>query len=83
MTQLARYPSLTGRGVVITGGATGIGEELVTQFVAQGAQVGFVDVDVSAGKALSGDLPATPRRRRCPSRPTSPTSARSRQRSTS
>ena len=56
MTQLARYPSLAGRGVFITGGATGIGEELVTQFVAQGAQVGFVDVDVSAGEALARRL---------------------------
>jgi NAD(P)-dependent dehydrogenase (short-subunit alcohol dehydrogenase family) len=56
MTQLARYPSLVGRGVFITGGATGIGEELVTQFVAQGAQVGFVDVDVSAGEALARRL---------------------------
>ncbi len=64
MTQLARYPSLAGRGVFITGGATGIGEELVTQFVAQGAHVGFVDVDVSAGEALvrrlAGDATTPP-----------------------
>jgi NAD(P)-dependent dehydrogenase (short-subunit alcohol dehydrogenase family) len=56
MTQLARYPSLAGRGVFITGGATGIGEELVTQFAAQGACVGFVDIDERAGEALAGRL---------------------------
>ena len=38
--------------VWITGASSGIGEALVTQFVAQGAHVGFVDVDVSAGEAL-------------------------------
>jgi D-xylose 1-dehydrogenase len=30
--EYARYPSLRGRTVFITGGATGIGEELVAQF---------------------------------------------------
>ncbi len=56
MTQLARYPSLAGRCVFITGGATGIGEDLVAQFVAQGARVGFVDIDVRAGEALAQRL---------------------------
>lgn len=58
MTQLARYPSLLGRTVLVTGGATGIGEELVTQFVAQGARVGFIDIDVAAGEALAQRLGA-------------------------
>lgn len=58
MTQLARYPSLLGRTVLVTGGATGIGEELVTQFVAQGARVGFIDIDVAAGAALAQRLSA-------------------------
>ena len=49
---LARYPSLAGRAVFITGGASGIGATLVEQFVAQGARVGFVDLDVAAGEAL-------------------------------
>ena len=52
MTALAHYPSLLGRTVLVTGGATGIGEELVTQFVAQGSRVAFIDIDVGAGEAL-------------------------------
>jgi D-xylose 1-dehydrogenase len=42
--QFARYPSLTGRAVLITGGATGIGESLVTHFARQGARVAFFDI---------------------------------------
>jgi NAD(P)-dependent dehydrogenase (short-subunit alcohol dehydrogenase family) len=49
---LARYPSLVDRVVLITGGSSGIGETLVEQFVAQGARVGFVDIDVANGDAL-------------------------------
>jgi NAD(P)-dependent dehydrogenase (short-subunit alcohol dehydrogenase family) len=52
MTSFARYPSLQDRAVLITGGATGIGATLVQEFVAQGARVGFIDIDVAAGQAL-------------------------------
>lgn len=52
----ATYPSLQGRTVVISGGASGLGEEFVRQFVAQGARVGFVDVDVERGEALAAEL---------------------------
>ena len=47
MTQptFASYPSLEGKTVFITGGASGIGAELVRGFAAQGANVGFVDLD--------------------------------------
>jgi NAD(P)-dependent dehydrogenase (short-subunit alcohol dehydrogenase family) len=55
---LARYPSLSGRTVFITGGASGIGATLVEQFVAQGARVGFVDLDAAAGEALAQRLTA-------------------------
>ena len=55
---LARYPSLADRVVLITGGASGIGETLVEQFVAQGAQVGFVDIDAANGEALAKRLAA-------------------------
>jgi NAD(P)-dependent dehydrogenase (short-subunit alcohol dehydrogenase family) len=53
---LARYPSLVDRVVLITGGSTGIGETLVEQFVAQGARVGFVDIDAANGEALAKRL---------------------------
>jgi NAD(P)-dependent dehydrogenase (short-subunit alcohol dehydrogenase family) len=60
----ASYPSLAGRTVLITGGSTGIGACLVERFVAQGAQVGFLDVDVANGQALAerlaGEGAATP-----------------------
>ena len=49
------YPSLKGRAVYITGGASGIGAELVREFAAQGCRVGFVDLDAGAGAALARD----------------------------
>ena len=49
----ATYPSLKGKTVFITGGASGIGFELVRGFAAQGANVGFVDVHESNSQALS------------------------------
>lgn len=56
MTAFARYPSLAGRTVLITGGATGIGATLVQEFVAQGARVGFIDIAAEAGEALAQSL---------------------------
>ncbi|MBV1704668.1 MAG: SDR family oxidoreductase [Hyphomicrobiales bacterium] len=47
------YRSLAGRHVVVTGGASGIGAELVRAFVAQGACVSFLDVDEAAGAATA------------------------------
>ncbi len=49
----ATYPDLTGAGVFITGGATGIGAAMVRAFVAQGARVAFNDIDHAAGQALA------------------------------
>ncbi len=54
--RFASYPSLTGRTVFITGGASGIGESLVEHFAGQGGLVSFVDVDKEAGLALAGRL---------------------------
>src|SRR6201996_2896707 len=54
----ARYPSLSGRTVFVTGGATGIGAELVAQFARQGARVGFVDVQERAAADLALELEA-------------------------
>jgi NAD(P)-dependent dehydrogenase (short-subunit alcohol dehydrogenase family) len=56
MTDSTRYPSLKDRCVLITGGATGIGETLVEHFAAQGAKVGFIDVDVASATALQARL---------------------------
>lgn len=50
MPQYASYPSLDGRVVFITGGASGIAGDLVRQFAKQGAKVGFVDINESAGR---------------------------------
>ncbi len=52
----ARYPSLSGRTVFISGGASGIGEALVRAFHAQRAKVGFCDLDTAAGSALAAQL---------------------------
>ena len=45
--KFANYPSLSGKTVFVTGGASGIGAEIVTAFAKQGAKVGFVDMDVA------------------------------------
>jgi NAD(P)-dependent dehydrogenase (short-subunit alcohol dehydrogenase family) len=56
VTAFARYPSLQDRTVLITGGATGIGMVLVQAFAAQGARVGFIDIDVPAAESLVAQL---------------------------
>jgi len=56
MTEFARYPSLEGVPVIISGGASGIGESHVRHFAAQGARVGFVDIAAEAGAALAAEL---------------------------
>ena len=55
---LARYPSLLGQRVFITGGGTGIGAAIVTAFAEQGAQVAFVDVAEQASAELANQLEA-------------------------
>jgi len=56
MPAFAKYPSLVHRTVLITGGASGIGACLVEQFFAQGANVGFIDINHEAGVALAQRL---------------------------
>lgn len=53
MTKFATYPSLKNEAVIVTGGASGIGASIVEHFAAQGARVGFVDLDDKAGSALA------------------------------
>ena len=52
----ARYPSLKETVVFITGGASGIGAEIVRAFADQGSRVGFVDIDAERGTALARAL---------------------------
>ena len=54
--EVATYPSLKGRTVLVTGGASGIGESIVRHFAAQGSKVGFIDINGEAGRALTGEL---------------------------
>ncbi|CAN1560074.1 FabG Dehydrogenases with different specificities (related to short-chain alcohol dehydrogenases) [Rhabdaerophilaceae bacterium] len=53
---MARFPDLVDRAVLITGGATGIGEALVRGFATEGARVGFLDLDQAAGENLVSEL---------------------------
>ena len=52
----AIYPSLKNMPVIVTGGASGIGEQITRAFAAQGSKVGFIDFDKEASKKLSNDL---------------------------
>ena len=54
----ARYPSLSGRVVLITGGATGIGESLVRNFARQGSRVAFLDVQDEPARELAKSVVA-------------------------
>ncbi len=53
---LSSYPSLRGRAVFVTGGATGIGAAIVGAFAAQGAKVAFIDVAEAAAARLAQEL---------------------------
>ena len=68
-TRHANYPTLRGKRVLVTGGASGIGEGLVEAFVAQGARVLFCDIADPAAEALVARLSPgaahTPLYRRC------------------
>jgi NAD(P)-dependent dehydrogenase (short-subunit alcohol dehydrogenase family) len=50
------YRSLEDKVVLISGGASGIGEEFVRAFAANGAQVAFLDLQDDAGQALARSL---------------------------
>jgi NAD(P)-dependent dehydrogenase (short-subunit alcohol dehydrogenase family) len=58
MALSANYPSLRGKVVLITGGASGIGACLVRRFVEQGARTALIDRDAAAAEALIAELDA-------------------------
>lgn len=56
MSEVATYPSLKGKTVVITGGGSGIGESLTRHFAQQGCKVGFLDIADAPSKTLESEL---------------------------
>jgi D-xylose 1-dehydrogenase len=50
------YPDLAGRVVLVTGGASGIGEAHVRAFAESKARVAFLDIQDEAGNALAAEL---------------------------
>jgi NAD(P)-dependent dehydrogenase (short-subunit alcohol dehydrogenase family) len=52
MPDFAIYPSLKDKTVIVSGGAEGIGAEIVKAFAAQGARVGFLDLNEASSAAL-------------------------------
>jgi D-xylose 1-dehydrogenase len=55
---LAKYPSLRGKSVFVTGGGSGIGASIVKAFALQGAKVAFVDIAEDASRALAQEIAA-------------------------
>ena len=51
-----RYASLQNAVVFITGGASGIGREIVEAFASQEAKIGIVDIDERNGQAVEDEL---------------------------
>ena len=50
---------LVGKKAVVTGGACGIGLEVVKKFVAEGAEVIFADIQQEAGEKVAAETGAT------------------------
>ncbi len=54
----AVYPDLAGKVVLVTGGASGIGESIVRRFAGQKSAVAFFDIKESEGESLARELTA-------------------------
>ena len=52
MNEIANYPSLDNKNVIVTGGASGIGACIVEYFLQQGSKVAFLDKEEKLGKKL-------------------------------
>jgi len=61
----AVYPSLAGKTVIVTGGGSGIGADIVAGFVRQKARVFFLDIDESASRELVTRLEGTAQFLKC------------------
>ncbi|RDI51362.1 SDR family NAD(P)-dependent oxidoreductase [Microvirga subterranea] len=55
---LPRFPDLSSRTALVTGGAEGIGRAIVEAFATQGTTVAFLDLNATLGEALASDLVA-------------------------
>ncbi len=60
MKAYAIYPDLDGKCVVISGGGTGIGAEMVKAYAQQGARVFFFDIAEQASQELAQSLQEVP-----------------------
>jgi NAD(P)-dependent dehydrogenase (short-subunit alcohol dehydrogenase family) len=58
MSEFAIYPSLKGKRVLVSGGASGIGALTVGAFAEQGADIAFLDRDVEASKRVAEETGA-------------------------
>lgn len=54
--EAARYPSLKDKGVIVTGGGSGIGAALVEHFCSQGCRVGFLELSREAADANAAEI---------------------------
>jgi NAD(P)-dependent dehydrogenase (short-subunit alcohol dehydrogenase family) len=58
VVEVARYPSLVGKGVIVTGGGSGIGAGIVEHFCGQGCKVGFIELSADYAKAAADGIEA-------------------------
>jgi NAD(P)-dependent dehydrogenase (short-subunit alcohol dehydrogenase family) len=52
MSEIVTYPSLKDKVVLVTGGASGIGESIVKKFLEQGSKIAFIDKEEDFGQDL-------------------------------